>query len=358
MLSRRGVRSGARAATRATKAAGGPGTREKKTALQVAPSTAKKAAPRFNVLVMATVSAGKSSLINALIGRELLHSANEATTACVASIEHRPGQSGFHGRCLSSTGRELVRHDDVSADQIRSWNGDAHVRRIDLSGPFRSSRGLANRLVLLDTPGPNNSMDADHEKRVFDAWRKIPVQFVLYVLDIGQLTTADNKALLLKLRRRIKARPGLRIAFVLNKVDLLDRERGEDLQAYVAQARAFLEEAGFAEPMVIPTMAAAALYATMARHDEPLTRGQRARLRQALQAMEDHEQGLVSAAIVPAAVRRRVLKDLSELEPIRPALSGGGQALATEDWQRLVCMSGIRTIEHLIKHQRNAYEKS
>jgi len=318
----------------------------------------KKATPLFNVLVLATVSAGKSSLINALIGRELLHSANEATTACVASIEHRPHQVRFHGRCLSSTGGELIRHDDVSADQIRSWNSDAQVRQIDLSGPFRSSQSLANRLVLHDTPGPNNSMDADHEKRVFDAWRKIPAQFVLYVLDIGQLTTADNKELLVKLHRRIKARSGLRIAFVLNKVDLLDRERGEDLEAYVAQARAFLEEAGFIDPMIVPTMAAAALYATMARHEEPLTRGQRARLRQALQAMEDHEQRLVSAAIVPAAVRRRVFKDLSDLEPISPAPPGDDLALATEDWHRLVCMSGIRTVEHLIKHQRSAYENS
>ncbi|MFW8217660.1 hypothetical protein ACOIDV_32095, partial [Klebsiella pneumoniae] len=76
---------------------------------------------------------------------------------------------------------------------------------------------------------------------------------------------------------------------------------------------------------------------TMARHEEPLTRGQRARLRQALQAMEDHEQRLVSAAIVPAAVRRRVFKDLSDLEPISPAPPGDDLALATEDWHRLVC---------------------
>ncbi len=72
--------------------------------------------------------------------------------------------------------------------------------------------------------------------------------------------------------------------------------------------------------------------------------------------MEDHEQRLVSAAIVPAAVRRRVFKDLSDLEPISPAPPGDDLALATEDWHRLVCMSGIRTVEHLIKHQRSAYE--
>lgn len=313
-------------------------------------------APAFNVLVVATVSAGKSSLINALIGRELLHSANEATTACVASIEHRPNQRGFLGQCLSSTGRELASEENVSSDLLRGWNSDTQVRQIRLAGPFRSPKGVATRLVLHDTPGPNNSMDAGHEKRVLEALRKTPVQLLLYVLDIGQLTTADNASLLTKLRRRFNARPDLRIAFVLNKADLLDSENGEDLAAYVAQASAFLEAAGFVRPTIIPTMAAAALYATMALHDEPLTRAQRARLRQAMHTVHEQEQKLVSTAIVPEAVRRRVVKDLVALGPASQ-LSPHDDTASAADWRRLIALSGIRTVEHLIKHQRNACSK-
>ena len=40
----------------------------------------------FEVVVVATMSAGKSTVINALIGKELLHSANEATTATITRI--------------------------------------------------------------------------------------------------------------------------------------------------------------------------------------------------------------------------------------------------------------------------------
>lgn len=39
-----------------------------------------------HIFVAATMSAGKSSLINALIGKELLNSANEATTAKIMRI--------------------------------------------------------------------------------------------------------------------------------------------------------------------------------------------------------------------------------------------------------------------------------
>jgi ribosome biogenesis GTPase A len=40
----------------------------------------------MHVMVFATMSAGKSTFINSLIGSELLHSANEATTAAIASV--------------------------------------------------------------------------------------------------------------------------------------------------------------------------------------------------------------------------------------------------------------------------------
>ena len=45
----------------------------------------------FEVIVVATMSAGKSTVINALIGQELLHSANEATTATITRIHDKDG---------------------------------------------------------------------------------------------------------------------------------------------------------------------------------------------------------------------------------------------------------------------------
>lgn len=47
-----------------------------------------KVADHYNVIVAATMSAGKSSLINALLGNEVLYSANEAATATLTRITH------------------------------------------------------------------------------------------------------------------------------------------------------------------------------------------------------------------------------------------------------------------------------
>src|SRR3546814_3295380 len=66
-------------------------------------SSAPAGATTFDVLVLATMSAGKTSFINALIGQELLHTANEATTACVTRVEHRQGARRFSGRSEEHT---------------------------------------------------------------------------------------------------------------------------------------------------------------------------------------------------------------------------------------------------------------
>lgn len=40
----------------------------------------------LNVMLFATMSAGKSAFINSLVGSELLHCANKATTATIAFV--------------------------------------------------------------------------------------------------------------------------------------------------------------------------------------------------------------------------------------------------------------------------------
>ena len=51
----------------------------------------------FEVIVVAPMSAGKSTVINALIGKELLHSANEATTATITRIHDKDNLPFFSG---------------------------------------------------------------------------------------------------------------------------------------------------------------------------------------------------------------------------------------------------------------------
>jgi len=51
----------------------------------------------FEVLVMATMSAGKSTLLNAMLGIDLLPSCNEACTSIVYRLEDQVLIFGVHG---------------------------------------------------------------------------------------------------------------------------------------------------------------------------------------------------------------------------------------------------------------------
>ncbi|WP_201603110.1 dynamin family protein [Psychrobacter submarinus] len=51
----------------------------------------------FKIIVVATMSSGKSTLINSMLGRELLHCANEATTATITRIHNNDQQHHFNG---------------------------------------------------------------------------------------------------------------------------------------------------------------------------------------------------------------------------------------------------------------------
>jgi ribosome biogenesis GTPase A len=308
----------------------------------------------YDVLVLATMSAGKSSFINALVGRELLPSANEATTACLTTIAHRKTARAFRGTCFSHTGDQIFTQSDASVDQVRTWNADAQVRHIRLAGKFRSSPSLAPGLVLHDTPGPNNSQDDRHGEMMLEAVRTVPFKLLCYVLNASQLGTWDDRRLLEQLRKLLGRRRNYQLVFVLNKVDLLDPERGESLSGCVATARQYLEGLGFVAPMIVPTMANIALYARKALNDDTLTRAERGKLRQSLDDLPFDEENTLDAAVLPDALRARVTRELNKAARTRQAPSGDLQPDEVAKLEQLIVRSGIKTVEFLLNQRSHA----
>ncbi|MCP1216896.1 dynamin family protein [Acetobacter orientalis] len=307
----------------------------------------------MHVMVAATMSAGKSSFINALLGTEILHSANEATTACITGIlcqDH--GDQQFSGICYASDGQELAHFTPVSAKTVQAWNADAVVRCIFLYGSSKPIFGLPYNVALYDTPGPNNSQDHDHAQLMFEAVRTIEFSTIFYLLNVTQIGTCDDRTFLKQLRHEMRHKTDVSIYFVLNKVDVLDPDMGESIEKYVQIAKIYLEEVGFEQPVIIPAMAHVVLCARKALDHVPLTRRERLELRQALEKSDVDKRAFVQATIAPRLIRERAMRMFDGLARLSLKNRHDATASQTYDLQQIVVAGGLCAAELLIRNQR------
>jgi len=150
----------------------------------------------FEVCVVATMSAGKSTLINAMLGTKLMPSKQEACTAIITRIKDisEDGVS-WQAEVYNKEGRLVESHEELAYPTMERLNADESVSVIKVAGniPFVSSDDVS--LVLIDTPGPNNSRDLHHKKVQSEFLGKSSKSLVLYIMT-GEFGTDDDNTLL------------------------------------------------------------------------------------------------------------------------------------------------------------------
>ncbi len=214
--------------------------------------------PDFEVNVIATMSSGKSTVINSLLGQDLLPSKHQACTATIARIHDDKTIPTFEGFRVDDQGQPLDDRQPIELADLRAWNDDPCTARIDLFGKIPAmARQTQAKLVLIDTPGPNNSRDKRHELVTRKAIVSKAMPLLLYVLNATALGITDDKHLLAMVRDEMHKggkRSRDRFLFLLNKIDDLDPE-SDPLDDIMATARAYLKENGIHDPVVLPVSA-------------------------------------------------------------------------------------------------------
>lgn len=230
----------------------------------------KKEVPEAEILILATMSAGKSTLINALLGEYLLPVANQATTAKVFRIEDY-NSNAFEVHNSSGVSKE--KWVEVTPSKLKELNDSSHLEEINLRGNISGIKSKEVRLVIYDTPGPNNSQNNKHAKATNQFIKDGKYGLVLYVLNATQIGVNDDFYLLNELQKLHSRhdRKHKKIIFLLNKIDVLDCERGELLSEVVQELNTYLERHGFLQPIILPVSAYAALLAKRALRNEKLT---------------------------------------------------------------------------------------
>ncbi len=214
----------------------------------------------FPVNVIATMSSGKSTLINALLSTKLMPSKNEACTATITEI--LDNDKNFFTAVACDDDQTVLRDiPELTYEIMSELNEDEKVYKIKVEGdiPFLDARTTA--LMLVDTPGPNNSQNEAHKKTTYRAINNDSNNLILYVLNGTQLKTNDDEALLKYVADQIKKggkQVRDRFLFVINKMDGFNPEE-EDIGKAVQSAKNYLAEHGIDDPQIFPCSAYTAL---------------------------------------------------------------------------------------------------
>lgn len=214
----------------------------------------------FEVNVVATMSAGKSTLINALLGQRLMPAKQEACTATITEIKDNDADH-FSAVIYDKDGREIERQSELTYSIMERLNSDSSVSKIHVEGniPFVTAEDVA--LVLVDTPGPNNSRDPQHKAATYRMLSESSKTVVLYIMNATQLAVDDDNNLLRHVAESMKVggkQSRDRFIFVVNKLD--DFKMGEDsIDSALKKVKDYLSDNGIENPNIYPASALTAL---------------------------------------------------------------------------------------------------
>lgn len=254
---------------------------------------------RFQLLVMGKANRGKSTLVNALLGR---------SDDQLAPIDRLPATSTISRYFWDPAEAAIVtyrdsRQETIPYSRVREFViedascNPANVKQVesvDVKGPFA---GFDRDLVLVDTPGAGSIHE--HHDIILDGI--IPkADAVIFLVTARMPIDQDEQNLL----RKIKQADISRFFFVINRLDEL--KNPADLENAVAHNKAILKEVGIPCETVYPISAKLAFEGDIAHSGLPA-------LAEAIRLQLRKEKGIL--------IKDRLLDGLREaIEPVLASL--------------------------------------
>lgn len=201
----------------------------------------------LDILVVAPVSSGKSTFINALLGCDLLTTARKATTAAITEIQHNSEmkQGIFYARRFNNENKQLGETERLDLTNVNSaqhakllfseWNKDRDrdsdkpaeekTDRIQLEGCFVGIQ-LTNKNIKLriyDTPGTDNERNKSHLAVTMNKIRdRENHPLIIYLLTPERYEVTGSYHLLNEISKELEKQGKLasdRFIFAINRAD-------------------------------------------------------------------------------------------------------------------------------------------
>ncbi|MDM0817735.1 dynamin family protein [Clostridium perfringens] len=301
----------------------------------------------FEVCVVATMSAGKSTLINSMIGDKLMPSKQEACTAIITRIKDTDNKS-WEAEVYSKDNQLIETHKELNYETMERLNSDNNVSLIKVNGdiPFVTSEDVS--LVLVDTPGPNNSRDPEHKKVQSEFLSKSSKSLVLYIME-GTFGSDDDNALLKRVADSMTVggkQSKDRFIFVINKMDDRRKEDG-DTEQTLNRVRKYLKNHGIINPNIFPIAALPALNIRLMENDVEVDEDTLDETCLKVRKLNRNESfHFESYANLPASIKADINGKLSEAKE------------AKDDYGQALIHTGVVSVEAAIRQYVQKYAKT
>lgn len=214
--------------------------------------------PELRFIVTANMSAGKSTLVNALIGKSLARTSQEACTGNICYIYNKP----FEDNHIHFETSQLNLDATVSEIKNFDWRTVAST-----ASYFRHLSEQKFRICIIDTPGVNSTLETKHGEITREAIKSESYHKLIYVLNANKLGTDEEIKYLKWICENV---PMNKIIFVLNKLDDF-KCTDDDIEASIEGVRNDLFALGYENPIICPLSAYFALLIKLKHKGEILT---------------------------------------------------------------------------------------
>ncbi len=230
------------------------------------------------VCVMATMSSGKSTFLNAILGDGILPEKNEACTARVLAILNKPNTIDTKAYIYKNNGEKYA-IPIYYKNTISKINDDENISDVLIIKDIPTLMNSKKSIVLFDTPGVNNSGDLRHAEITQDILKQLKNGVIVYILNATQLATNDDELLLQMVVEHLKKNKNIKIIFVLNKIDMLDEDK-ESILGIMETAYQYITDHGINEFTLFPLSALSAKTFRMKLNEKSLTKTEQRHMNQ------------------------------------------------------------------------------
>lgn len=323
----------------------------------------------FRIVIVAPMSSGKSTLINAIIGRDMLPAVNQATTAVITEIKDNDLFEDFIVNANDKYGNSVAKNKKASKKLISELNykkdpndpegKDALIHLVQLEGPIPNLPSDVLNTVFVDTPGGNNSQNDEHEEMMDEAINDENKSLILYVFNGAQLGTNDSNIILQKIANAMQnstngKQSRDRFLFVANRMDEFDVSEEPYEEVIENTILPQLASNGITEPNLFLASAQTAKLIRMVANGEELSETEEEDLEKLVKRFNRSTRMLPKYATLNSSDKEKLLEDA---EKYAAAGKDADSIKEAEKYKHRAAEinSGIPAIEKAIKEYLEKY---